>query len=68
MALSHSSPPGLKGGVAKVTRLQYPERMTNSVKRYEIDGADFSTLQEFYREVGNVLLHGQAWGENLDAL
>lgn len=58
----------MKSGVANDTQLQYPEGMASSVKRYEIEGADFSSLEGFFREVGRVLLHGQAWGENLDAL
>ena len=34
---------------------------------YEIDGANFSTLEEFYDEIGRVLIPGKAWGRNLDA-
>ncbi|MEI8019041.1 MAG: inositol monophosphatase family protein [Schlesneria sp.] len=35
---------------------------------YEIDGANFTTLEEFYDEIGRVLIPGKAWGRNLDAL
>ncbi len=35
--------------------------------RYEIDGANFGTLEEFYVEVSRVLIPGAAWGHNLDA-
>jgi len=34
---------------------------------YEIDGRDFSTLQEFYDVISRVLIPGAAWGHNLDA-
>lgn len=34
---------------------------------YELDGERFDTLEEFYAEVGRVLV-GSEWGENLDAL
>jgi RNAse (barnase) inhibitor barstar len=34
---------------------------------YEIDGRDFSTLEEFYDVVSRVLIPGAAWGRNLDA-
>lgn len=34
---------------------------------YEIDGVRFSTLEEFYDEVSNVLIPGVEWGRNLDA-
>lgn len=34
---------------------------------YEIDGANFSTLEEFYDEVSRVLIPNASWGENLDA-
>jgi len=37
------------------------------VKTYEIDGANFSTLEEFYDEISRVLIPGAAWGRNLDA-
>lgn len=37
-------------------------------KAYEIDGANFQTLDEFYDEIGRVLVPGKAWGRNLDAL
>ncbi len=32
-----------------------------------IDGKNFCTLEEFYDEVGKVLIPGQKWGKNLDA-
>jgi RNAse (barnase) inhibitor barstar len=34
---------------------------------YEIDGNDFSTLEEFYAEISRVLIPGASWGHNLDA-
>jgi RNAse (barnase) inhibitor barstar len=34
---------------------------------YEIDGRDFSTLQEFYEVISRVLIPGAEWGHNLDA-
>ena len=34
---------------------------------YEIDGNDFSTLDEFYDEITRVLIPGVSWGRNLDA-
>lgn len=34
---------------------------------YEIDGTRFSTLEEFYDEIGRVLIPGAYWGRNLDA-
>src|SRR5262249_13739653 len=34
---------------------------------YEIDGACFSTLTEFFDEVSRVLLPGVNWGRNLNA-
>jgi histidinol-phosphatase len=34
---------------------------------YEIDGANFSTLEEFYEEIGRVMIPGKDWGRNLDA-
>jgi RNAse (barnase) inhibitor barstar len=33
----------------------------------ELDGARFATLEEFYEEVGRVLVPGVEWGKNLDA-
>src|SRR5438034_7205273 len=33
----------------------------------EIDGRDFSTLEEFYDVVSRVLIPGAEWGHNLDA-
>ena len=36
--------------------------------RYQIDGARFSTLEEFFDEVSRVLVSGRQWGHNLDAL
>lgn len=35
---------------------------------YEIDGENFSTLEEFYDEVTRVLVPNASWGRNLDAL
>ncbi len=35
---------------------------------YVLDGKRFNTLEEFYTEVGRVLVDGRTWGENLDAL
>jgi RNAse (barnase) inhibitor barstar len=34
---------------------------------YEIDGTQFSTLEEFYAEISRVLIPGSEWGRNLDA-
>src|SRR5688572_6749974 len=34
---------------------------------YEIDGRDFSTLEEFYDVVSRVLIPNAEWGRNLDA-
>ena len=34
---------------------------------YEIDGKNFSTLEEFYDEISRVLIPGAQWGRNLDA-
>ena len=34
---------------------------------YEIDGARFATLDEFYNEVSTVIIPGTNWGRNLDA-
>ena len=36
-------------------------------RTYEIDGARFSRLEEFYDEIGRVLIPGAYWGRNLDA-
>lgn len=36
--------------------------------QYVLDGRRTTTLEAFYAEVGQVLLSGQPWGENLDAL
>jgi RNAse (barnase) inhibitor barstar len=36
--------------------------------QYVLDGRRTTTLEAFYAEVGQVLLAGQPWGENLDAL
>jgi RNAse (barnase) inhibitor barstar len=38
-----------------------------SMTTYEIDGNDFSTLEEFYDEVSRVLIPDAQWGRNLDA-
>jgi len=37
------------------------------MRSYVIDGASFSTLEEFYEEVGRALFPGAPWGRNLDA-
>jgi hypothetical protein len=37
------------------------------VVTYEIDGADFSTLDEFYDEISRVVIPEVYWGRNLDA-
>ncbi len=34
---------------------------------YTIDGANFSTLEEFYEEVSAAIVPGEYWGRNLDA-
>lgn len=34
---------------------------------YDIDGNDFSTLEEFYDEISRVLIPDAQWGRNLDA-
>ena len=34
---------------------------------YEIDGADFRTLEEFYDVISRVLIPDSSWGRNLDA-
>ena len=34
---------------------------------YTIDGSRFYTLEEFYEEVGDVLIPGAEWGKSLDA-
>jgi histidinol-phosphatase len=49
--------PGLKETVLKILR-----------PTYVIDGEKFHTLEEFYHEIGNVLIPGVKWGHNLDAL
>ena len=36
-------------------------------KIYKIDGVRFTTLEEFYEEISNVLIPGADWGKNLDA-
>lgn len=33
---------------------------------YEIDGSRFSTLEEFFDEISQVLIPGVFWGHNLD--
>lgn len=35
---------------------------------YILDGRRTTTLESFYAEIGQVLLAGQPWGENFDAL
>ena len=37
-------------------------------QEYVLDGERFDTLEEFYVEVGQVLVGGKPWGENLNAL
>ena len=37
------------------------------MRTYEIDGENFSTLEEFYDEISRVLIPGASWGRNLDA-
>jgi len=34
---------------------------------FQIDGARFSTIEEFYEQISAVLIPGVAWGRNLDA-
>ncbi|MDR0480806.1 MAG: barstar family protein [Gallionellaceae bacterium] len=34
---------------------------------YEIDGKNFSTLEEFFEEISRVLIPGAGWGHNLNA-
>lgn len=34
---------------------------------YEIDGCDFSTLEELFAVISDVLIPGASWGRNLDA-
>jgi hypothetical protein len=34
---------------------------------YEIDGSRFSTLEEFFEEISEVLIPGVFWGHNLNA-
>lgn len=48
---------GLKDAVLRILK-----------KSYEIDGARFSTLDEFYDEIERVLIPGKEWGRNLNAL
>jgi len=33
-----------------------------------LDGRRFNTLEEFYAEIGRVLVNGDPWGDNLQAL
>jgi RNAse (barnase) inhibitor barstar len=35
--------------------------------QYQIDGARFSALEEFFDEVSRVLVPGRQWGHHLDA-
>lgn len=35
---------------------------------YVLDGERFDTLEEFYAEIGRVLIGGKPWDENLSAL
>ena len=39
----------------------------NDRRLYEIDGARFSTLEEFFEEISNEAIPGAEWGHNLDA-
>lgn len=36
-------------------------------RTYTIDGEHIATLEDFYEEVGRILIPGQYWGKNLDA-
>ena len=36
-------------------------------KIYEIDGNNFSTLEEFYEQISSILIPCAKWGKNLDA-
>ena len=36
-------------------------------REYIIDGANFSTLEEFWEEIDNKLMLTEYWGKNLDA-
>jgi RNAse (barnase) inhibitor barstar len=36
--------------------------------KFEINGKNISTLEDFYDEVSRVLIPGHEWGRNLDAL
>ena len=38
-----------------------------SKKTFVIDGVNFLTLEEFYDEIGRVLIPSATWGKNLDA-
>jgi RNAse (barnase) inhibitor barstar len=67
--LRSSCPEGLGGRVASLetlSNMRFREGMA-SKKRYVIDGLNFSTLEEFFGEIGRVLLSHASWGENLDA-
>ena len=37
------------------------------MRTYRIDGNRFSTLEQFYEEIGRVLIPDAEWGRNLDA-
>ncbi len=37
------------------------------IRTYIIDGERFSTLEEFFEEISNVVIPGAEWGRNLDA-
>jgi RNAse (barnase) inhibitor barstar len=43
------------------------EGLAMSKPIYEIDGRDFSTLEEFFDVVSHVLIPGAEWGHNLDS-
>jgi RNAse (barnase) inhibitor barstar len=42
--------------------------MDHTTVTLEIDGSRFSSLEGFYDEVSRVLIPGEDWGHNLDAL
>lgn len=49
--------PGLKDVVLRILK-----------RTFEIDGADFQTLEEFYDQLERVLIPGKDWGRSLDGL
>ena len=48
--------PGLKDAVLRILK-----------RSFEIDGENFRTLEEFFDEIGRVLVPGIEWGRNLNA-